>query len=147
MTNSKVLLSLLLAGAVGGVSAQSLKDAKAALESENYGQAKQILEKLVQSKPKDGDNYFYLGQVYLINDKVDSAAIFFNKGLEAAPGSALNQVGLGEIDLINKNANAAEAKFSTVTASLKKKDYLPLYEIGRAYTKLLSQIMQKHWNI
>ncbi len=43
MTNSKLLFSLLLAGSVGTVSAQSLKDARAAIEAENYGKAKTIL--------------------------------------------------------------------------------------------------------
>ena len=59
MTNSKLFLSLLLAGAVGTASAQSLKDAKAAMEVEQYGKAKTMLQQLVTKKAKDGENYFY----------------------------------------------------------------------------------------
>lgn len=135
MTNSKLLFSLLLAGSVGTASAQSLKDARAAIETENYGKAKTILQQLVSKQAKVGDNYFYLGQIYLVNDKPDSAAIMFNQGLAADPKSLINNVGLGYIDLLKKDKAAAESKFSAASANLKKKDYEELLEIGRAYIK------------
>lgn len=134
MTKSKLFLSLLMAGAVvGTASAQSLKDAQAAMDAEQYDKAKGILQNLVQKKAKDGENYFYLGQIYLINEKVDSAAIIFNNGLTNAPKEQLNNVGLGIVDLMKNNTSAAESKFAAATADLGKKDYLPLYYIGRAY--------------
>lgn len=134
MTKSKLFLSLLAAGAlVGSAQAQSLKDAQAAINAEQYDKAKTILQNLVQKKAKNGENYFYLGQVYLINDKVDSAAIIFNQGLTNAPKEQLNNVGLGIVDLQKNNVSAAESKFAAATSSLGKKDYLPLYYIGRAY--------------
>lgn len=133
MTNSKLLFSLLLAGSVGTVSAQSLNDAKSAIESENYGKAKSILQQLVEKQAKNGANYFYLGQIYLVNEKPDSAAIYFNQGLTVDPKSSLNQVGLGTIDLLNNNASAAESKFAAVAAGVNKKSYVEFYEIGRAY--------------
>ncbi|WP_343557797.1 tetratricopeptide repeat protein [Sphingobacterium sp.] len=133
MTNSKLLFSLLLAGSVGTVSAQSLKDARAAIEAENYGKAKTILQQLVTKQPKNGDNYFYLGQIYLVNDRADSAATIFNQGLAADPKATINNVGLGYVDLMKKDKASAESKFALATAKLGKKDYEPLLEIGRAY--------------
>ena len=133
MTNSKLLFSLLLAGTVGTVSAQSLKDARAAIEAENYGKAKTILQKLVSKQPKNGDNYFYLGQIYLVNDRADSAAAIFNQGLTNDPKATINNVGLGYVDLMKKDKAGAESKFALATAKLGKKDYEPLLEIGRAY--------------
>ena len=134
MTKSKLFLSLLMAGAlVGSASAQSLKDAQNAIDAEQYDKAKGILQKLVETKGKEGANYFYLGQVYLVNDKIDSAAIIFNQGLTNAPKEQLNSVGLGIIDLKKNNTSAAEQKFAAATSVLGKKDYLPLYYIGRAY--------------
>ncbi|MGH2624795.1 MAG: tetratricopeptide repeat protein, partial [Sphingobacterium sp.] len=135
MTNSKLFLSLLLAGAVGtgAANAQSLKDAKAAIQAEQYDKAKVMLQQLVSKKAKDGENYFYLGQIHLINDKVDSAAIVFQEGVTNAPKEKLNVVGLGIVDLEKGDSTAAETKFSQVTSDLKKKDYLPLYFIGRGY--------------
>lgn len=133
MTNSKLVLSLLLAGAVGSVNAQSLKDAKAAISSEQYSKAKGILQNLVEKKAKDGENYFYLGKLHLINDKVDSAAYVFNQGITNAPKEQLNNVGLGIVDLLSGNQSAAESKFATAVSGLGKKDYLPLLYIGEAY--------------
>src|SRR5690606_15760595 len=133
MTHSKLFLSLLLAGTIGSAGAQSLKDAKAALTAEQYDKAKGILQNLVEKKAKDGENYFYLGKIHLINDKVDSAAYVFNQGLTNAPKEQLNNVGLGIVDLMNGNQSAAESKFSTAVAGLGKKDYLPLLYIGEAY--------------
>jgi len=134
MKHNKLFLSLLLAaGTVGSVGAQSLKDAKAAMAAEQFDKAKGILQNLVTKKAKVGENYFYLGQIHLINDKVDSAAYVFGQGLTNAPKETLNNVGMGLVDLINGNAGEAESKFATATAKLGKKDYLPLYYIGRAY--------------
>jgi len=133
MTSNKLVLSLLLAGAISSASAQNIKDAKAAIKAEQYDKAKGILEQLVVKKAKDGEGYFYLGQIHLINDKIDSAAIVFNNGLTNAPKENLNTVGLGIVDLYKGDATAAESKFAQATGSLGKKDYLPLLYIGRAY--------------
>lgn len=134
MTNSKLFLSLLMAGAtIGTVSAQSLKDAKAALAEEQFDKAKDILVKLTEKKAKDGENFFYLGKVHLVNDKVDSAAIVFNQGLTNDPKESLNTVGLGIVDLLKGDSTAAETKFSTAVSQLGRKDYLPLLYIGEAY--------------
>ena len=134
MTKSKLFLSLLAAGAVvGTASAQSLKDAQTAIDAEQYDKAKGILQNLVTKKPKDGLNYFYLGQIYLVNEKLDSAAMAFNNGLTNAPKEVLNSVGLGIVDLQKNNTSSAEQKFTQATSALGKKDYLPLYYIGKAY--------------
>lgn len=133
MTRSKLFLSLLLAGAVGSVSAQSLKDAKAAIAEERYDEAKGMLQSLVEKKAKDGENWFYLGQIHLINDKVDSAAYAFNQGVTNAPKEKLNSVGLGIVDLMKGDKVAAETKFSTAVSDLGRKEYLPLLYIGQAY--------------
>ena len=134
MTKSKLFLSLLAAGAlIGSANAQSLKDAQVAINAEQYDKAKGMLQNLVQKKASDGKNYFYLGQIYLINEKVDSAAIIFNQGLTNAPKEKLNNVGLGVVDLQKNNVSAAEQKFSAAVTGLGKKDYLPLYYIGRGY--------------
>lgn len=122
-----------LAFVFANVQAQSLDDAKKAMEAEKYAQAKGILEALVKSKPKDGANYFYLGLVHIHNEHLDSAKAIFDQGIVADPKGNLNQVGLGIIDLYSENTAAAESKFAEITQKLKKKDYLELYHIGRAY--------------
>ncbi|MNX78112.1 hypothetical protein D3C86_1096830 [compost metagenome] len=74
-----------------------------------------------------------MGQIYLVNDRADSAAAIFNQGLTADPKATINNVGLGYVDLLKKDKAGAESKFALATAKLGKKDYEPLLEIGRAY--------------
>src|SRR5690606_13113322 len=135
MTRSKLFLSLLLAGAVGSVSAQSLKDAKAAIAEERYDEAKGMLQSLVEKKAKEGENWFYLGQIHLINDNVDSVAYVFNQCVSNALKEILNNVGLGIVDLMKDDKVAAETKFSTAVSDLGRREYLPLLYVGQAYVK------------
>lgn len=135
MTNSKLFLSLLIAGAVatGTAGAQSIKDAKEAIQAEQYDKAKSMLENLVEKRAKKGENYFYLGQVHLVNEKVDSAQIVFQEGVTRDPKERLNTVGLGIVDLQTGDTVAAEQKFTEATDGIRKRDYEVLYYIGRGY--------------
>lgn len=128
-----VLWGAALAFVITGVRAQSLDDAKKAIDAEQFAQAKGMLETLVKNKPKDGENYFYLGLIYIHNEHLDSALTIFNQGLTADPKNNLNKVGLGVVDLYKEDSTAAATKFSEATSGLKRKDYLELYHIGRAY--------------
>ncbi|WP_166670723.1 tetratricopeptide repeat protein [Olivibacter sp. XZL3] len=119
--------------ASGASYAQSLKDAQVAIDAEQYAKAKTILKNLVQSKPKDAENYFYLGDVYLVTDYPDSAKTFFQQGLEADPKDNLNKVGLGAVALVQGNTAEAEKLFTEATEKAKKKDYLENLYVGRAY--------------
>ncbi|MGK9120798.1 tetratricopeptide repeat protein [Olivibacter jilunii] len=119
--------------ASGASYAQSLKDAQVAIDAEQYAKAKSILKNLVQNKPKDAENYFYLGDVYLVTDYPDSAKTFFQQGLEADPKDNLNKVGLGAVALVQGNTAEAEKLFTEATEKAKKKDYLENLYVGRAY--------------
>ncbi|SFG58933.1 Tetratricopeptide repeat-containing protein [Pedobacter insulae] len=112
--------------------AQSLADAKKAIDAEQYQKATSMLKTLVNSDPKEGDVYFNLGNVYLINEEVDSAKAIFSKGTTADPKNALNYVGLGHADLYTGNAAGAKANFDKAI-DLGKKDYATYMYIGRAY--------------
>ncbi|WP_262245246.1 tetratricopeptide repeat protein [Parapedobacter soli] len=133
MMKKAMIWGISLAFVVTGVQAQSLDDAKKAIDAEQFAKAKQMLETLVKNKPKDGENYFYLGLVYVHNDHLDSAVVLFDQGLVADPKNNLNKVGQGIIALYEGNESAAAAKFAEATTKLKRKDYLELYHIGRAY--------------
>lgn len=127
-------LGLAIAFIASGASyAQSLKDAQVAIDAEQYAKAKSILKNLVQNKPKDAENYFYLGDIYLVTDYPDSAKTFFQQGLEADPKLNLNKVGLGAVALTQNNTAEAEKLFTEATEKAKKKDYLENLYVGRAY--------------
>jgi tetratricopeptide (TPR) repeat protein len=123
-------LSLLLATAV---SAQSVDEAKKAIDAEQYQKAKNTLKKLITENPDEGKNYFLMGDVYLKQSEPDSALFYFNKGKNVKRDAEYNTIGLGHIDLNNGNAAAANAKFKAVEDDLRRKDVDQLIYIGRAY--------------
>ena len=64
-------LGLMFAGS--SVFAQSLADAKKAIDAEQYQKAKSMLKNLTVTQADKDENYFYLGWVYLKQDYADSA--------------------------------------------------------------------------
>ena len=129
--NIALATGLLLMGSTASF-AQSLADAKKAIDAEQYQKATSMLKTLVANQPKEGDNYFNLGKVYLLTDNIDSARAAFTNGTTADPKNALNFVGLGQADLSQGNATNAKTNFDKAI-SLKTKDYTTYLAIGRAY--------------
>jgi tetratricopeptide (TPR) repeat protein len=135
----KMTLGLVFLGSL--VFAQSLTDARKAIDAEQYQKGKAILNTLTSSQATNPENFFYLGNLYLstasINirpDYIDSAKAVFEKGISANAEYALNFVGLGALDLANK-ANP-KANFDKAIELTKKKDHLTDLYIGRAYVNL-----------
>ncbi len=115
--------------------AQTLADAKKAIDAEQFQNAKTQLKNLIAIQPANPENYFFLGQVYLKTDYPDSAKITFNKGTSASPAFALNFVGLGQVELEDNNEAAAKVNFDKAIAMSDKKDTRPYLYIGKAYTQ------------
>ena len=113
--------------------AQDIELAKKAIDAEQYEKAKAILKTVLQSKPGNGKATFFLGNVYLKQNIEDSAKIYFQKGLTASENAKWNNIGLGQMDLNNGNAMAAQANFDLVTKDLKKKDIEEYFYIAKAY--------------
>lgn len=134
MTDMKDLkfvgLSLL---AFGLANAQDATEAKKAIDAEQYQKAKSTLKTLIKTTPDEGKNYFLLGDIYLTQSESDSAVFYFNKGKAVKSNADYNNIGLGQVDLDNGNAAAAQAKFDAVEKELKKRDVEQLVYIGRAY--------------
>lgn len=125
-------LGLLLVGS--SVFAQSLADAKKAIDAEQYQKSKTILKGLIQSQPTNAENFFYLGNVYLKTDYIDSAKMTFNKGIAANAQYPLNYVGLGAVDLA-LNVPNPKTHFDKALSLTGKKDHLTQLYIGKAYTE------------
>ena len=124
-------LGLLLVGS--SVFGQSLADAKKAIDAEQYQKSKTILKGLIQSQPANAENYFYLGNVYLKTDYVDSAKMTYNKGITANGEFPLNHVGLGAVDLALNIPNP-KTHFDKALSLTGRKDHKTLLFIGKAYT-------------
>lgn len=125
-----VAAGLILAGSAGF--AQSLADAKKAIDAEQFQKAKGILKNLTVTQPTKDENFFYLGWVYIAQDYPDSASVAFNKGIAINPKSALNYVGLGAVDRLNKNGASAKGNFDKAL-TLAGKDDKPYIYAAEAY--------------
>jgi tetratricopeptide (TPR) repeat protein len=115
------------------VFAQSLADAKKAIDAEQYQKAKGMLKNLTVTQPTNDENLFYLGWVYIVQDYPDSAKAAFTKGIAANPKSALNYVGMGVVALQNKDNSGAASSFNQALTLTSKKDSKPYLYIGRGY--------------
>ena len=133
----KITLGLMLVGSA--VFAQSLADARKAIDAEQYQKGKAVLKSLTSSQPTNAENYFVLGNLYLttspINqrpDYIDSAKASFDKGVAANAEYPLNFVGLGAVELARKGN--PKPNFDKALSLTKKKDNTTDLYIGKAYT-------------
>src|SRR5476651_2121145 len=118
------------------VFAQSLADAKKAIDAEQYQKAKSMLKGLTVTQPTSDENYFYLGWVYVKQEYTDSAKTAFNKGIAINPKSALNYAGLGAVARLDKDAAGATSNFNQAIALAGKDTKVYLY-VGKAYLLLV----------
>jgi tetratricopeptide (TPR) repeat protein len=116
-----------------GAFAQSLDDAKKAIDAEQYQKAKSMLKNLTTTQADKDENYFYLGWVYIKQDYMDSAKAVFNKGLNVNPKSALNMVGLGAVAHVEKDNTTATTDFNNGIALAGKKNSTPYLYVGESY--------------
>ena len=131
--NTFKIFSFLVVATLTVANAQDIESAKKSIDAEQYEKAKTMLKSLIQAKPGNGKATFLLGNIYLKQNIEDSAKIYFQKGLTGSEGAKLNYIGLGQIDLDNDNASAAQANFALATKDLKKKDIEEYIYIGKAY--------------
>ena len=123
-------LGLVLGGS--SVFAQSLADAKKAIDAEQYQKAKSMLKNLTTTQADKDENFFYLGWVYLKQDYTDSAKTTFNKGIAVNSKSALNYAGLGAVARLDKDNAGATTNFNQAIA-LAGKNSKPYQYVGEAY--------------
>ncbi len=117
--------------------AQSIKEGKQFLNRERYQSAEGVFQQILAKEPNNTEAAYWLGQTYLDNDRayIDTAAAkaLYQKMLQANPNDGLLMIGMGEINLMAGNKDAARNQFETAINNSKKRD-LPdiLYAVGRA---------------
>ena len=131
--NKVKIFSIALLTSVTLSYAQDLDQAKKTIDAEQFEKAKGILKAVIQTNPDNGKATFLLGSVYLTQNIADSAKIYFQKGILAKADSKFNYIGLGQMDLDDKNSVAAEANFALATKDIKKKDIEQYVYIAKAY--------------
>lgn len=156
----------LLPAALVHVSAQSLQDAIKLTESEQFEKASDIYVSLIQREPTNGDNYFFYGENYFKEEIIDSsfkaidldsARIFYQKGMSKSPGNPINYVGIGKVLWYEgKSADAKKQFYDAVqiisptnkTASFTPHQKALVYmKIAECYTKAKNKDLQEAINL
>ncbi|MEL1240777.1 tetratricopeptide repeat protein [Flavobacterium flavipallidum] len=131
--NKFKFLSLTLFASASALQAQDINEVKKQIDAEQFQKAKTSLKSIIKADPSEGKAYFLLGNIYLNQNVIDSAKITFNEGLKAKDAAHFNNIGLGQIDLENKDVAAAKTKFDLVKSETRKKDFEEYIYIAKAY--------------
>lgn len=114
--------------------AQSLQSAKNKMESERYDEATIELNKLINAEPSNFENYFYLGENYLLSEKLDSAAYFWNKAGSIEDKSPLIYVARGKALWLQGKKPDADFQFEEALRISKRKNAEVYRQIGSFLT-------------
>jgi tetratricopeptide (TPR) repeat protein len=115
------------------VGAQTLEDGINQMRNENYAEARRIFQSLISSDPKAAEPYFYMGESYFELENLDSARVYYQKGVEANSRGGINYVGLGKLFWEDNKKVEARDNFDRAEKLGKGKDWRVPFEIGRAY--------------
>lgn len=103
------------------VFAQTLQEAITKTDNERFDLAAGDYRNLIAKEANKGDNYFYFGENYFKKGDLDSANIFYKKGIELNATYPLNYVGLGKILWYNgKQVEAKTQLFKAATLGANK---------------------------
>ncbi len=103
MFYKKILISLsLIIIFTINLSAQDIASGIKLIKNEKFAEAKKYFRPLTNTK-SGSEAYFYLGQIYFLQDKLDSARASYLKGIEADKNFPLNYAGLVKIYVAEKN--------------------------------------------
>lgn len=130
----KVFFSMLMGCAMlASAQSQGYMDGIEYYKAGQYENAKTILTHTLNDAGTDKAlaNY-YLGQTYLALKDLANAKSYFEAGIAANAECPYNYVGLGALDLLNGNPQAADDNFE-IARKLGKKNYEILVAIARAY--------------
>ena len=113
-----LVMAALLIGVVFSTKAQDLNSAIQFTRSEQFDKADEMLKQLIQKEPSNSNNYFYLGENYLLDYFSDTisnsltvsannARETFQKGVNANPNDPLNYIGLAKVAHYLGNSQSA----------------------------------------
>ncbi len=132
-TKLMLFASFLFAGGMmGSAFAESYTDGIEYFKSGQPERAKIILDQTLNDpSTKKAEAYFYLGEIYSGMNKLDSASMYYELGLQADPLYPYNSIGKGKL-LLKSNKKEAESLFKAVIKTDKKNPEIYL-AISKAY--------------
>lgn len=129
----KALFSLCLALGAFSASAQSHVEGVEYYKADQFGNAKELLERNYNNPSTDKSVAdYYLGLIALQEKNLDKAASYFEKGIQGNPDYGFNYVGQGQLALLKGETKEAERLFK-LGESKAKKDPAMEIAIANAY--------------
>lgn len=131
---NKLILGFILLVTVQYLPAQTLKEGISQFENDNVAGARKVFFSLLKQDAKNAGALFYLGEIFYLDDNLDSAGFYWNKVNAASPESYFAHIANGTLALEQNKTGEAEKAFAKARKSVKEKD-LPevLGLIGNAY--------------
>jgi tetratricopeptide (TPR) repeat protein len=136
---SFVAFAYLLFAAHSVAFSQTIQDGLKFIDNEQFLNAKKLFQNLVKQNPLP-ENYYYLGNTYLLmydidsaDEYIDTAKMNFEMGVLKDAKYALNYVGLGSVKMFGKNKAGAMESFNKAMEMTKSKDVEVLYRIAQGY--------------
>jgi len=118
MKKIKFLLpALMIAGSL--YAQQTIEQGINLFNGEQYNKAKQVFLDINKEKPSE-EAYYYLGEIYFLNNKIDSANYAYQQGVNTNSKYLYNYTGLGKVALQKGNSAAANENFDKVRKGAKK---------------------------
>jgi len=115
---------------------QTLKQAIDLTNNEQFDEATKMYKKLIQLVPKNGENYYFLGENFFAQEMTDSANTYFSLGIEVEPNSPLNYVGIGKLQWYAGKTSEGKANFEkALIMNATTKNVKVHKEIAKCYIK------------
>jgi tetratricopeptide (TPR) repeat protein len=114
-------------------SAQSLKEALALTENENYEQAELVFKNVIQKGPAVPEWYYYFGENFFKRGETDSAMVYYRKGMAAHMMAPINYVGAGKWFLSKSMLDSAARYFYQAKTLSKDKNAEIARELANAW--------------
>lgn len=114
--------------------AQDIKTGINLIREQKYNKAKLLFSSMLDSKNKS-EAYFYLGQIYFVEKKIDSAKVYFEKGISADANEPLNYAGLVKCNLYSNANSDAEKNVSKAIELADDKNELVFEILAEAYSQ------------
>lgn len=115
------------------LSAQTLTDAIKQTTNEQFESADASFKTLLSTQASNGDLYFYYGENFFKNGKIEMAKAIFQKGADVNATNPLPYVGLGKVDWHQMKPVEAKANFYKATTLAAGKNATTLIKIAEAY--------------
>lgn len=129
------LMAVVLTFCSFGAQAQSLDEAIKKVDSEQYQQAIQDLNKLISADDKNPEYYYWKGKAQFESGAVEQAKNTFEQGIKAKGKYPFNHVGMGRVLISENNIEAANEVLERALDYNKKKyfDVRVIFAVADAY--------------